>query len=100
VSAQRLAHALGEDAAAPQRDHVARARVAQEPAHELLLGRSERRLAVQLELAGHRVAEAGFEQGVAVEWVRGAPGCELRGDRRLAGPHEADQDERHPIRLR
>jgi hypothetical protein len=98
VPAQRRTYALGKDAAAAQRDHVAGARGTQHPADELLLGGTERVLPVDLELAGHRVTEALREYGVAVEWGDSPPRGQPDGERRLARPHESDQDERQPIR--
>ncbi len=43
------------------------------------------------------VTEALFEQRVAVERTSAEGRSQLGGDGRLAGAHEADQDERHPI---
>ena len=92
------AHARRGDAAAAERDHVLRAGAGEQLAHQLLLLHSEGGLAVQLELACQRMTETLSEQLVAVE-RRGAKRLgELGGDGRLAGAHEADQDERHPIR--
>ncbi len=98
MAGQRVAHALGEHASAPERDHRVRAGVAQQLAHELLLRRAERLLAVQLELARHRMTEALGQQRVAVERRAAERRGELAGGGRLAGAHEADQDECHPIR--
>jgi hypothetical protein len=67
VLGQRVAYPAREHAAAPERDHLAWAGVIQHPAHDLLLGRPERRLAVELELAGDRVPEALTQHGVAVD---------------------------------
>ncbi len=98
MAGQRVAHALGSDAAAPERDHRVRSGVVQQLAHQLLLRRAERRLAAQLELARHRMTEALGQQRVAVERPAAERPGELAGHGRLAGAHEADQDECHPIR--
>jgi len=98
VALERRAHACRADAATAQREHRLRRRLRQQFAHELLLGRAERLLAVQRELVRDGVAKARSEQLVAVE-RRGAEClCQLTRAGRLARPHEADQDECHPIR--
>ncbi len=63
-------------------------------ADELLLVLAKGGLAVELELAGDRVSEALFEQPVGVERLRAELGGDFGGGGRLAGAHEADEDER------
>ena len=53
---------------------------------------------VSLELLCDRVAQALGDQMVAVEGPYPERAAELPGGARLAGPHEADQDECHPMR--
>jgi hypothetical protein len=91
------AHGLREDAAAPERDGVAGAGVGEQLAHDLLLGGAKGVLAAGFELVGDRVPEALLQQGVAVERPSAEATSELGGDGGLAGAHEADQDEGHPI---
>jgi hypothetical protein len=98
MALQRFAHSLGEHAAPAEGDHSVGCRVAQQPAHELLLQRPERLLAVELELARDRMAELALQQRVAVERLSAERRGELDSRCRLAGAHEADQDECHPIR--
>src|SRR6202042_1906528 len=75
-------------------DHRARARLLEQSADELLLGSPERGLSVRAELLGHRVAKLLFEQAIAVECLHSQRGRHFAGDGRLAGAHEADEDER------
>jgi hypothetical protein len=54
---------------------------------------------VQLELVRHGVAELLLQEPVAVERGDAERRGKLLGDGRLAGAHEADQDESHPMRF-
>jgi hypothetical protein len=67
-------------------------------AHKPLLGGAEGSLAAMLELGGDAAPESALEQAVGVLRNDAEGVCELTGDGRLAGAHEADQDECHPIR--
>ena len=98
MTPQRFAHALGEDAAATERDHSTSCLVLQQPAYELLLARTEGLLTGELKLTRERVAELLLEQRVAVQRPHAELRGELRRNGRLARPHEADQDECHPMR--
>ncbi len=97
VLGERGAHRGRQDAPATERDGVAGTGVGEQPAHELLLARPKGCLATRLELVCDRVTEMFFEQGVAVERPSTEGGGELGGNSGLAGAHETDQDERHPI---
>ncbi len=118
VRDQRRAHARGQDAAAAERDHarprrrrcavlrigscdrrmrarVARARgIGEQSTHHRLLGGAEGGLAVELELARDRMAEALLEHRVAVERLHPERARQRAGDGGLAGAHQADQHER------
>ncbi len=100
LAQQPLLHPLGEDSAAAEGDHLIGRRPIEQLQHEPLLGRPERGLAALGELLRHRVAELLGEELVAVVDVLPERRPELAGGRRLPGPHEADQDDCHPIRSR
>jgi hypothetical protein len=105
VALQQLAHARGRDGAAAERDD--RGVVALEQvAHDVLLERPERALAVAGEVGLDRRAEARLDLVVGVDRAAAERGRCGAGGRRLAGAHEADEDERayavrrvHPIRF-
>jgi hypothetical protein len=98
VRAQLGADALGEHRSPSQRDHRLGRGALQELAHEPLLAGAEGLFAVQLELACERMPEALGQQRIAVEGFASQRARELAGGGRLAGAHEADQDECHPMR--
>ena len=92
MAVERLADPLGEDAAAAERDRAA-VGLLQQRADHLGLARAERVLAVLLEGLADRLAERLLHQ--LVDLGRLQPGLAGRGERRrLARPHEADEDER------
>src|SRR6185503_17493294 len=85
-----------EDRAAAQGDHVARAGALEQLDAQRLLARAERRLAVAVELLLDRVAELLLEQPVGVQRARAEDRGDVAGGGRLAGAHEAEEDERAP----
>ncbi len=90
---ERFADALGADGAAAQGDH-ARIGVLEQLEHHLLLARAKGRLALAVEEALDRLPEPLLEHVVGVERLDPEPGRQRAGAGRLAGPHEAHQDER------
>jgi hypothetical protein len=93
VRVQRRPYALAQDGAAAERDDLGRA--VEELAHDALLDLAERGLALTVEERLDRSPDLGLDQRVAVSAGQRA------GGGRLAGAHEADEDEAHrmkPIR--
>ena len=87
---ERRPYALGLHRPAADRDHGGRPGKRLED--DLLLMRTERGLALAVEELLDRLAQALDEHAVGVDR------SELPGKRGLARPHEADQDECHPMR--
>ncbi len=91
-SAQRVAHALGAERAAAERDD-ARVGTREQVEHHLFLARAKGVLALAVEVALDRLAQEPLELAVGVPRLD----TQLRGGRargrRLAGAHEADEDE-------
>jgi hypothetical protein len=104
VPGERRANALGADRAATQRDDLALARARQQLADDLLLQHTECSLTVALEDLGDRPNSARLDQLIDIADVQAAAGGQLACRRRLAGPHESDQNDRaagaHWIRAR
>jgi hypothetical protein len=90
VVGQRGAHPVGLDGAATPGDH--RRGPAERLEHDLFLAGPECRLALAVEESGDRLPQPFDERGIGVD------GLQPAGKRRLARPHEADQDECHPMR--
>ncbi len=113
VAAQGLAHPLGTERAAAQRDHP-RVRPAEQVEHDLFLARAKGSLTLAIEVALDRLSELAFKLAVGVERIDRELRCRDACGRGLAGAHEADEDERpraggrrprggqrfHPIRSR
>jgi hypothetical protein len=88
VLAERLAHPLGAERAPTQR-HGTPVGTAQRLQHDLLLPRPEGGFSLTLEEGGDSLPQLALEQLVGIESVGvGGP-----SGRRLARPHEADEDE-------
>jgi hypothetical protein len=104
VPRQGRADPLGPQRPAAERDHPAVGALEQ-LAGDLLLARPERRLALAVEHVGDRLAQLLLEEPVRVLGLLAQSRGDLVGDGRLAGAHEADEDQgppqrRHPIRCR
>ncbi len=103
VAAERLADALGLHGAAAERDHRSVA-AGQQLADDLLLALAEGLLPLAVEEALDRLAQRELELAVGVDRARAQLGGQRTCAGRLAGAHEADEDERavyarvHPIR--
>ena len=98
VSLHRFAHALGEHAATAGGDRLAIGLVEQR-AHNLLLVQPERRLAVALEQLADRGPQLALDDAIGVDHVQ--PQLRRGLHRlRLAGSHEADEDDRWRARGR
>src|SRR5436305_15337208 len=98
MAPERLADARGEHAAAAERDRAA-VRLLQQLANDLGLATAERLLPVLFEGAADRLAEPLFHQ--VVDLGRLQPGLAGRGESgRLAGPHQAGDDQRRLHRTR
>ena len=87
------------DGAAAEREHRA-GRPLEQLADELLLRRPERGLAVAGEVVLDRHAEPLLDEVVGVGRARAHAAGRRPGGRRLARPHEADEDERVPVPCR
>ena len=94
MTAQRGARALGKHGAAAQRDDVAGAGALEQLHAQRLLARAERRLAAAVELLLDAVAQLLLEQPVGVQGLGAEHRGHVTGGRRLAGAHEAEEDER------
>ena len=88
--AEQAARLLGADRAAAERDHLRLSR-RQRLERRFLLDLAERGLAPGLEDHGDRVAGPRLDLAVEVDEGPADPPRRLLADRRLAGPHEADQ---------
>ena len=103
VAAERLADALGLHGAAAERDHRSVA-AGQQLADDLLLALAEGLLPAAVEEALDRLAQRELELAVGIDRARSQLGRQRTRAGRLAGAHEADEDERavyarvHPIR--
>ena len=104
MTGERLAHTLGLDGPAAERDHR-QVLALQELADHILLDGAEGGLALAVEEHLDRLPEPALDLPVAVHRLH----AQLRGERagagRLPGAHEAHQDDRavyrarlHPIR--
>ncbi len=91
MRAQRLAHALGAERAPAERDHARAAGERLE--HDLLLALAERGLTLAGPEHVDRLAERGGELRVGVPQRDAEQARGLAGARRLAGSHEAGEDE-------
>ena len=106
MSAQRSARSLRADRAAAQRDDLPAGRALEQLADDGLLDGAKRRLAVTREGLGDRAAETLLDQPVGVDGGDAAKRRKRSRRGRLAGAHEADDDDRaspaqlvcHPIR--
>ena len=106
MSAQRRAHPLRTDRAAAQRDDLRAGRPLEQLADDVLLDGPKRRLAVTREGLADRAAETLLDQPVGVDGGDAAKRRERSRRGRLAGAHEADDDDGtslaqlvcHPIR--
>ncbi len=102
---ERVADALGLHGAAAERHHLGVVALEQ-LADDLLLARPEGLLALAVEERLDRLADALLHLAVRVERLRAQLGGERPGAGRLAGTHEAHQDDRpaagylalHPMR--
>jgi hypothetical protein len=94
VAGERVAHALGHERAAGDRQHRRR-RSVEQLAGQLLLGLAERALAVRGEPVVDRGAQALLEGRAGVDRAAAERGRGGAGGRGLARPHETDEDE-HP----
>jgi hypothetical protein len=105
VTGERLAHALGLERPAAERDHLGVAAL-QQLADHLGLARAELLFAVTVEERLDRLAEPLLELTVGVEGLGAQLGGQRPGAGRLPRAHEADQDDRaacgyarrHPMR--
>ena len=88
--AQEPSRRLGAESPAAERDHL-RLAGGESLERGLLLDLAERGLAPGLEDDGDRVAGARLDLAVEIDECAADPLGGLRADRRLAGPHEADQ---------
>ncbi len=96
VIGQRLAHALGREGAAADGDDSAVRAPVEQAQDDLLLASTECGLALALEVRLDRLAELGLDLAVGVERLGRKLGRDLTGGCRLAGSHEADEDECSP----
>jgi len=98
---QRLAHVLGSERAAAERDYR-RVLARQQLEHQLLLASAKRLLALPVEERLDRLAQAALKLAIRVERLGAELGRERAGAGRLPGAHEAHEDERYarlqPIR--
>ena len=103
MPAERLAHALGLHGTTAQSDDPSVA-AGQQLAHHLLLACAKGSLTVAIEVLLDRLAQRSLELAVGVDGARSQLGRKGTGTGRLAGAHEADEDEcavyapLHPIR--
>ena len=94
MATHRLAHALGPQSAAPQRDHRPGRGLVERVGDGDLLAQPERLLALLGEEVGDAHAELALEHGVGVDGLD-APGLgHGAGGDGLARAHEAGEDER------
>jgi hypothetical protein len=91
VCSERVAHALRAERAPAQRDHAGVGPLEQLE-HHLLLARAEGRLALAVEVALDRLAEALLDSAVGIERLHPERCRQRAGAGRLAGPHEAHED--------
>ena len=92
---ERLAHPLGRHRPAAERQHRPWRR-GEQLADERLLARPERGLALRGEHVLDPAARALLEDQVGVDRAGAERRRRRAGGRRLARPHEADEDERAP----
>ena len=97
-AAQGLLDLLGLDGATAERDHGAVGLVEQLE-RRALLDLAERRLAVLAEVVGDRHADLLLDPLVGVDHPLAQDVGDHPGAGRLAGPHEADEDDRRRRRL-
>jgi hypothetical protein len=93
VASQPRAHALGGDRAAAEREHR-RGRRLEQLADGLLLLLAERALAVRPEVVLDRAPQPPLEQVVGVDGLDAHGRARGARRQRLAGAHEADEDQR------
>ena len=92
VRGERIAHALGGECSAAEGDHPG-IRPLEQLQHHLFLARAKGGLPLAVEERLDRLAEPLLHQAIRIERLGSQPGGQRPRAGRLAGPHEANENQ-------